>query len=248
MQLSLHFRHPFQFSPSALMQRLMQGYEQFRRASFPDNRELFEKLGRGQTPHSMIISCADSRVIPEFFTSSDPGEVFVCRNVGNIVPPYAQFTGGVSAAIEYAVAVLNVENIVICGHTDCGAMKATMKPDSVANLPAVSAWLRHAHVAKQVVDINYNLDDASHMLNALTEENVLAQIDHLQTHPSVAARLAGGHLQLHGWVYDIKLGEIRAYSAERRCFVPLDAEMIGDTGSWPSATPPSRLSMIGAQP
>lgn len=185
----------------------------------------------------MIITCADSRVVPEMFTSSEPGELFVCRNVGNIAPPYAQYTGGVSAAIEYAVAVLGVSNIVVCGHSDCGAMKATLAPDSVAQLPAVSAWLRNAHVAKQVVEANYCCNSHEETLAALTEENVVAQIDHLLTHPSVAARVAGGQLGLHGWVYDIETGNIRAYSAAQRCFIPL-----GDGEARPTATPPSRMS------
>lgn len=228
------------------MQRLMQGFEHFRRVSYPDKRELFEKLAKSQHPHSMIITCADSRVVPEVFIDSEPGELFVCRNVGNIVPPYAQFTGGVSAAIEYAVAVLGVANIVICGHSDCGAMKSTLAPESVAELPAVSAWLRHANVAKQVVDANYNYDDPKRTLAALTEENVVAQLDHLRTHPSVAARIAGGTLGLHGWVYDIESGTIKAYSALRGHFVPLE-EVMSEGLEWPSATPPPRLASGAAE-
>lgn len=222
------------------MQRLIRGFQQFRSVSFPHKRELFEKLAAAQHPHSMIITCADSRVVPEVFIESEPGELFVCRNVGNIVPPYAQFTGGVSAAIEYAVAVLGVDNIVVCGHSDCGAMKATLKPAGVGALPAVSAWLRHAHVAKQVVDTNYHFDDPAQTLCKLTEENVVAQLDHLRTHPSVAARIAGGQLGLHGWVYDIEAGTIKAYCSQRRHFVPLE-EVMDDSSGWPSATPPARL-------
>jgi len=225
------------------MQRLIEGFNRFRLESFPEKRELFEKLSAKQTPHSMIITCADSRVVPEFFTSSEPGDVFVCRNVGNIVPPYAQFTGGVSAAIEYAVAVLGVANVVVCGHTDCGAMKATMAPESVEKLPAVSAWLRHAHVAKHVVDNNYNHDASADTLSSLTEENVVAQLDHLRTHPSVAARLAGGNLALHGWVYDIENGGIKAYCAQRGHFVSL-SQVLENGEPWPTATPPARLSAV----
>lgn len=228
------------------MQRLMQGYQQFRDVSFPDKRELFEKLAAGQSPHSLIITCADSRVIPEIFTSSEPGELFVCRNVGAIVPPYSQFTGGVSAAIEYAVAVLGVANVVVCGHSDCGAMKATMNPDGMVDLPAVNAWLRHAHVAKHVVDSNYCCDSKEESLVALTEENVVAQIDHLMTHPSVAARVSAGALRLHGWVYDIETGCIKAYSTAHRQFVPL-GELQPNGGDWPCATPPARMSAMGGR-
>jgi carbonic anhydrase len=228
------------------MQRLMEGFQQFRRASYPGKRELFEKLAASQQPHSMIITCADSRVVPEVFIESQPGELFVCRNVGNIVPPYAQFTGGVSAAIEYAVAVLGVANIVICGHSDCGAMKATLNPASTVGLSAVSAWLRHADVARHVVDSNYCCDDPAQKLCALTEENVVAQLDHLRTHPSVAARVAGGQLGLHGWVYDIETGAIKAFCAQRRHFVSLE-EVLEDRSQWPSATPPARLAVTAEE-
>lgn len=227
------------------MDRLLKGFAHFRRVTFPQKQQLFEKLATAQAPHTMIITCADSRVVPEFFTSAEPGELFVCRNVGNIVPPYAQFTGGVSAAIEYAVGVLGVADIVVCGHSDCGAMKATLRPESTENLPAVSAWLRHAHIAKRVVDENYQCNDAHECLHALTEENVVAQLDHLRTHPSVAARLARGQLGIHGWIYDIETASIKAYSAELRRFVPLsESDEDGQSAAMPMATPPARLAKL----
>lgn len=222
------------------MHRLIEGYKQFRSQTSPERRELFEQLAAGQKPHTLFITCADSRVVPEFLTNSGPGEVFVCRNVGNIVPPYAQFTGGVSAAIEYAVSALKVDDIVICGHSDCGAMKALAASDEHPSMPAVSAWLRHAHLAKRVVEHNYNCDCGTTHLGALTEENVVAQIDHLRTHPSVAARLAAGNLRLHGWVYDIETGGVRAYSADERRFLPLDDDCLAQ-GDVPNATPAPRL-------
>jgi len=225
------------------MDKLINGFEHFRRVTFPEKRQLMQKLAGAQNPHTMIITCADSRVAPEFFTSSEPGDVFVCRNVGNIVPPYAQFTGGVSAAIEYAVAVLGVRDIIICGHSDCGAMKASLKPDSVAHFPAVSAWLRHAHIAKHVVDRNYEFESPHDELAAMTEENVIAQLDHLRTHPAVAARLAAGQLGIHGWVFDIESAQVRAYSAEKRAFVSLEEVLASkDSSLLPRATPPARFS------
>ncbi|WP_273455277.1 carbonic anhydrase, partial [Nevskia ramosa] len=172
---------------------------------------------------------ADSRVVPEYFTSSDPGQLFVVRNVGNIVPPYAQFTGGVSAAIEYAVVALGVKDIVICGHSDCGAMKATLNPASVGEMHAVAAWLRHAEVAKHVLDENYQFEDKGDRLYALTEENVIAQLDHLRTHPSVAARIASGKLGIHGWIYDIETADIRVFDPDERKFVTL--EIPGDAAA-----------------
>jgi len=207
------------------MDKLIQGFEHFRKVTYPSKQRLFKKLATAQAPHTLVITCADSRVVPEYFTSSDPGQLFVVRNVGNIVPPYAQFVGGVSAAIEYAVVVLGVKDIVVCGHSDCGAMKATLKPGSTDSMPAVTAWLRHAEVARHVYEQNYQVDDDKAGLRALTEENVISQLDHLRTHPSVAARLAAGKIGIHGWVYDIETADIRVFDGEARRFVTL---RIGD--------------------
>lgn len=228
------------------MDRLIEGFKQFRDTTFQQRKELFEKLAASQNPHTMVITCADSRVIPELFTNSGPGDLFVCRNVGNIVPPYAQFTGGVSAAIEYAVTALGVKEIVICGHSDCGAMKALAKSDEQPGLPAVSAWLRHAHVAKRVVEHNYACDCAADHLDTLTEENVIAQIDHIRTHPSVAARLASGQLRVHGWVYNIENGTIKAYCQRRKRFVPIEEYLLNDGGdALQIVEPPRRVAAMG---
>lgn len=204
------------------MEKLIKGFELFRKVTYPTKQRLFKKLASAQAPHTLVITCADSRVVPEYFTSSDPGQLFVVRNVGNIVPPYAQFTGGVSAAIEYAVVALGVKDIVICGHSDCGAMKATLNPASVSEMHAVAAWLRHAEVARHVLDENYTADGGASRLYALTEENVIAQLDHLRTHPSVAARIASGKLAIHGWIYDIETADIRVFDPDERKFVTLE--------------------------
>ncbi|HET7798149.1 carbonic anhydrase [Nevskia sp.] len=206
------------------MEKLIEGFAQFRKVTYPTKERLFKKLASGQAPHTLIITCADSRVVPEYFTSSDPGEIFVVRNVGNIVPPYAQFVGGVSAAIEYAVVVLGVKDIVVCGHSDCGAMKATLKPGSTEGMPAVTSWLQHAQIARHVFEENYDEGDERSKLLALTEENVIAQLDHLRTHPSVAARLASNRLRIHGWVFDIESADIHVYDAENRCFRTIEVE------------------------
>lgn len=220
------------------MKKLVDGFLRFRTELYPQQEAFFRRLAADpQHPLAMFITCADSRVIPELITQADPGDLFVCRNVGNIVPPYAQFTGGVSTAIEYAVMVLGVRHIIVCGHSDCGAMKATMQPDTISNLHAVSAWLRHAYIARQVVDENYPGCGCEEKLHHLTEENVIAQLDHLRTHPSVAARLARGDLGIHGWVYDIEHCTIRAFSAEQNCFVPLE-----QYADMPQATPRARFA------
>ena len=206
------------------MDKLIEGFARFRKVTYPTKQRLFKRLASGQAPHTLVITCADSRVVPEYFTSSDPGQLFVVRNVGNIVPPYAQFVGGVSAAIEYAVVVLGVKDIVVCGHSDCGAMKATLNPGSTEGMPAVTAWLQHAQLARHVFEENYNLVDETARLLALTEENVIAQLDHLRTHPSVAARLASGKLRIHGMVYEIETADIHVYDAETRRFVTVEVE------------------------
>jgi len=186
----------------------------------------------------MFITCADSRIVPELITQSDPGTLFVTRNVGNVVPPYGQMNGGVSTAIEYAVLALGVQHIIVCGHSDCGAMKAVLKPASLDGMPTVRAWLRHAEVARSVVADNCNCGSAHETLGVLTEENVVAQLDHLRTHPSVAARLASGQLHIHGWVYDIDSGGIRAYDAASGNFLPLDGD------EQPCATPQPRYASV----
>ncbi len=216
---------------------IVEGFKRFRRDVFPAQEELFRKLANAQTPRAMFITCADSRIVPELITQSSPGDLFVTRNVGNVVPPYGQMNGGVSTAIEYAVMALGVRHIIICGHSDCGAMKAVLDPQSLENMPTVKSWLRHAEVARVVVAENFgHCDCGQQHLEALTEENVIAQLNHLLTHPSVAARVASGQLYIHGWVYDILSSAIIAYDAESGRFLPLDGDTI------PMATPRSRFS------
>jgi carbonic anhydrase len=160
-------------------------------------------------------------VAPEHITQTGPGELFVCRNAGNIVPPFSQMNGGVSSAIEYAVVALGVRDIVVCGHSDCGAMKGLMQPGALAAMPNVAAWLRHSHAADRIVCEAYPDDIAPHdRLRALALENVVVQLAHLRTHPSVAAALAKGELTLHGWFFEIETGALLAYDGRR--FVPLD--------------------------
>ncbi|MCO7553208.1 carbonic anhydrase [Metapseudomonas otitidis] len=200
---------------------LVEGCRRFREQVFPEQRALFQRLARSQAPRTLFITCADSRVAPELITQSAPGDLFVTRNVGNLVPAYGQMNGGVSTAIEYAVLALGVQHIIVCGHSDCGAMKAVLAPETLGPMPTVRAWLRHAEVARSLVERNCTC--ATHdTLGVLTEENVVAQLDHLRTHPAVAARLAAGQLFIHGWVYDIETAAIRAYDAETGGFRPLE--------------------------
>ena len=204
------------------MSQLLEGVRRFLREIYPRRRAVYEEAARTpQRPHTLFITCADSRIDPELMTQSGPGEIFVTRNVGNLVPAYGEMLGGVSAVIEYAVAALGVSHVVICGHTDCGAMKALRHPQQVEKLPTVKAWLRNAEAARSVVDARGHAADEGHVLNALIEENVLLQLTHLRTHPSVAGRLARGSLALSGWVYDIGHGIVRIYHEDQGRFVPV---------------------------
>ena len=203
------------------MPRFAAGVVKFQSEVFPEKKELFEKLSQGQSPEALFITCSDSRVETAMITQTDPGELFICRNAGNIVPPHTEHTGGMTASIEFAVAALNIPHIVICGHTECGAMKGAMNPDGLDDLPHVRQWLGYSKAAVDIVNhLAPDADDEARM-KMLLEQNVILQLQHLKTHPSVAVRLAKKDLQLHGWVYDIKSGDIGAYNEETGEFEPV---------------------------
>lgn len=204
------------------MERLLKGVSKFQHDVFPGQRELFEKLSDGQHPRALFITCADSRIVPDLITQSGPGDLFICRNAGNMVPPYGEFNGGVSATIEYGVSALGVRHIVVCGHTDCGAMKALLRPESVESMPTVKSWLAHGEMARRIVDENYKDLAEEARVHALTEENIVAQLQHLRTHPSVAVRLARNELFLHGWLYHIRTAAIECWEEDRKRFVPIE--------------------------
>ncbi|MBX3442742.1 MAG: carbonic anhydrase [Planctomyces sp.] len=203
------------------MQRLIQGIHTFQKDTFRELENLFEKLARGQTPETLFITCSDSRIDPNLLTRSNPGELFILRNAGNIVPPYGAANGGEGATIEFAVAGLGVQDIIICGHSCCGAMKGLLSPEAVASLPAVEAWLKHAETTRRIVQENYSELSGESLLRATTEENVLVQLENLRTLPAVASRMVKGDLHLHGWVYDIASGAVSAYDVNEGQFVPL---------------------------
>jgi carbonic anhydrase len=195
------------------VEKFLGGISRFQKHVYPKHQDLFENLALGQRPDALFITCADSRIDPCLLTQTKPGELFICRVIGNVVPPYPDAIGGVSATIEYAVGVLRVPDVIVCGHTDCGVMKGAMNPDALAEYPNVTAWLRYT----QVENRERNLSDEA--LLALTEKNVVAQLRNLQTHPSVAARLVEADLALHGWVYHIGPGFVTAYDEETQTFV-----------------------------
>jgi carbonic anhydrase len=194
------------------VEKFLGGVSRFQKHVYPQHQDLFEKLALGQRPDALFITCADSRIDPCLLTQTKPGELFICRVIGNIVPPYPDAIGGVSATIEYAVGVLRVPEVIVCGHTDCGVMKGALNPDALEAYPNVTAWLRYANVEHR------EPNPSAEFLLALTEENVVAQLKNLRSHPTVAARLEEGDLALHGWVYHIGPGTVTAYDEASRKF------------------------------
>ncbi|MEH3158619.1 MAG: carbonic anhydrase [Sphingomonas taxi] len=195
----------------------------FEKKVFPDQHALYSTLAHhGQFPKALMISCADSRIVPEHIMQAEPGDLFVCRNAGNIVPPFSAHTGGVSATVEYAVAVLGVRDLIVCGHSDCGAMKGLSgDPEKLAAVPTVANWLKHGAAARSVVDQSYPELSDGERVRALSLENVVAQLAHLRTHPSVAAGIARGEITLHGWFVDIHEGVVLGYDHESGRFRPI---------------------------
>jgi carbonic anhydrase len=203
------------------MKRILDGLTKFQTEVYPGQRQLFERLARAQHPETLFLTCSDSRIVPDLITQTRPGDLFICRNAGNIAPAFGDVIGGVSASIEYAVVALEVKDIIVCGHSNCGAITALLHPERLADMPAVAAWLRYAERARVVVRENYPDLEGDALLDALIQENVVAQLENLRTHPSVASRLRRGQLTLHGWVYDIETGLITAWQPELQRFVPI---------------------------
>jgi len=198
------------------------GYRKFREEVYPGLEAKYRALAKHQKPHTLFITCADSRVVPSVFTQTEQGELFQCRVVGNLIPAHGNAQGGVTSAIEYAVMVLGVKHIIVCGHSDCGAMRAFSHPEKLVELKAVQAWIEHADSAIQMARQQFGHLEGDEFLAALTKENVISQLQHLRTHPCVATRLRKGALEIHGWYYDIGHGTIEEFDNATEAFVPLD--------------------------
>ena len=215
-----------------VLEQLKAGVRRFRTDVYPAQADVFAAaVNQPQQPHTLFITCADSRIDPNEITQTGTGEVFVTRNIGNMVPAYGEMLGGVSAVIEYAVSGLGVRHIVICGHSDCGAMKALLAPESTAKMPTVTSWLKNAHAALNVAETLHERaaerGEASgpehDLLHVLTEQNVLLQLQHLKTHPSVAGALAQDELTVSGWIYDIGSGQVAIAEENERTFTPIES-------------------------
>ncbi len=188
--------------------KLVSGVTKFQTDIYPELRNQFEGLRHHQSPIATFFTCADSRIVPNMVLQSGPGEIFTERTPGNIVPKYSEHVGGVTASMEFAVMVLKIPLIIICGHTDCGVMKALLTPEQTAGMPALQAWMRHALAARERLLRDHPKASPEEQLRRITELNVLTQLENLRTHPAVESALAKGTLEIQGWVYDIGRGQV----------------------------------------
>ncbi|HVS33975.1 MAG TPA: carbonic anhydrase [Gemmataceae bacterium] len=211
------------------MRKFIRGVVEFRERLLPQYAERFRDLAKGQSPDALFITCSDSRVVPDLLISTDPGDLFVMRNVGNMVPPATvegASTGDLSeaSAIEYALLVLKVHSLVVCGHSECGAMKAALAGKETAGAPNLSKWLHHAASAVFRLHQEGPLNPRLNPHDQLSQLNVLTQLEHLASYPIVRERLADGSLRLSGWWFDIASGNMFAYQREKRLFEVIDRD------------------------
>lgn len=202
------------------MKKLISGLRDFRNSYVSTHLELFDQLSEGQNPSVLFITCSDSRLAPSLMTNTDLGDLFVIRNAGNIIPPFGAANGGEGAAIEYAIHALGIEQIVVCGHSHCGAMKGLLQIGKLEEqMPLVYDWLRHADATRRLVADNYADYEGEELLEITIAENVLTQIENLKTYPVVRSKIYQGKLQIYGWVYYIETGEVLAYDPETRTYM-----------------------------
>jgi len=200
------------------MKNLLPGLRKFSESVFNTRKPLFESLANGQTPHTLLITCSDSRIDPNLITQTEPGELFVVRNAGNIIPPFGSSQGGEEAAIEFAIDGLKVSNIVICGHSHCGAMAALMNRVNIDALPSMKKWLGHAQATKRIVESSSGGKETQ--LIKVIEENILVQSHSLKTHPAVSNALRQGRIRIFGWVYNFENGMVNLYDKKQNRFIP----------------------------
>jgi carbonic anhydrase len=203
---------------------IIQGLNEFHDNYFSSHREMFERLSHGQTPEVLFITCSDSRIDPCLITQAAPGELFVMRNVGNIIPPYGAASYAEGAGVEYAVHALDVKDLIVCGHSHCGAIKGLLQLGSLSKeMPLVYDWLRHyGEATRRLVADNYPDAEPEKLLKIAIEQNILTQIENLETYPVIRSRLHAGKLNLHAWIYEIETGAVFAYNAQLRQFMPLE--------------------------
>jgi carbonic anhydrase len=209
------------------VKKLIKGIVDFRKNVRPAVKDTFALLALGQRPDCLFIACSDSRVVPNLFASTEPGDLFVIRNVGNLIPPYAEgdqgpHFGSEAAAIQFALSSLPITEIIVCGHSECGAIGALAQGQTPPDTPALSCWLRHGHSALQKLDAGAKLGSHLERHNQLAQINVLEQLEHLKTYPGIRERLAQRKLRLHGWYFDIKGAEVYEYEPSEERFHLID--------------------------
>ena len=202
------------------MQKIIKGYLQFKESGFGERKDLFAKLSNSQSPEVLFITCSDSRIDPNLITQTEPGDLFVIRNAGNIVPPHTVESDGIVASIEFAVVALGVKHIVVCGHSNCGAMKGALNTSVLTALPKVKSWLNYCSEAVALVESREG-ELMSDELNSVTQENVLLQIRRLEQYPEISKRLTTSDIEIHGWVYEIGDGTIKCFNLEKQAFIEL---------------------------
>lgn len=202
------------------MEKLISGLHKFRSEAFVNNELLFKRLVEGQAPEALFITCSDSRINPNLLTNTDPGELFIIRNAGNIVPTY-QVGNGEAATIEFAVRKLKVQDIIICGHSHCGAISGIVNPHSLEELPALQAWLANSNSVRNILRTNYPDLSPSKVISIATQENVLVQVENLKTHPCVQEAIHKSNLKIHAWVYKFESGDVFNYDPLAQQFFPI---------------------------
>jgi len=223
------------------MKKLIRGLREFKETYVSQNRDFLEQLAHGQKPRVLFITCSDSRIVPSLITQTEPGEIFVIRNAGNIIPPFGAANGGEGAAVEYAIHALGIEQIIVCGHSHCGAMKGLLQIGKLEEeMPLVYEWLRHADATRRLVQENYVGYTKDELLEIAIAENVLTQIENLKTYPVVHSKLFQGKLHLYGWVYLIETGEVLAFDPETHQYVPPQTQLegVGQPGRFVSTSAP----------
>ncbi|MEM6611883.1 MAG: carbonic anhydrase [Cyanobacteria bacterium P01_C01_bin.72] len=220
------------------MKKLIRGLDKFRQTYVSSHQELLEQLALGQKPRVLFVACSDSRVDPNLITDTDVGELFVIRNAGNIIPPYGAANGGEGGTIEYAISALGIEQVVICGHSNCGAMKGLLKLNKLQkDMPLVYDWLKHAEATRRLVTENYPHYEGKDLIDMLVAENVLIQIDNLKTYPIVKARMHQGRLKIYAWVYNIETGNVLAYDARTHTYISPEGQLLNEETPTPTCIP-----------